>query len=46
VNFIEGYLGFSPDGGDGSFEVMLLMMLVMITTGMALGYLAMRDECN
>jgi len=46
VNFIEGYLDFSPDGADGSFELMLLMMLVMMTAGMALGYFAVRDESN
>jgi hypothetical protein len=43
VNFIEGYLGFSPDGGDGSFEVMLLMLLVMITTGIGLAYFAAHE---
>jgi hypothetical protein len=40
VSFIEGYLGFSPDGGDGSFELMLLMIVVTITTGIALTYFA------
>jgi hypothetical protein len=26
VDFIEKYLGISPDGGDGSLEVMLLVV--------------------
>jgi hypothetical protein len=30
MNFIERYLGFSPDDGDGSMEVMLLTVLFMI----------------
>ena len=30
MDFIERHLGFSPDGGDGSMEVMLLTVLVMI----------------
>ena len=39
MSFIEAYLGFSPDG-DGSFELMLLMIVVTITTGIALTYFA------
>jgi hypothetical protein len=38
MDFIERYLGFSPDHGDGSFEAMLLIALVVIITGLALGY--------
>jgi hypothetical protein len=34
VDFIERYLGFSPDHGDGSFEAPLLIALVTIITGM------------
>ena len=30
MDFIERHLGFSPDDGDGSMEVMLLTVLVMI----------------
>ena len=30
MDFIERHLGFSPDGGDGSMEVMLLTVLFMI----------------
>jgi hypothetical protein len=40
VDFIERYLGFSPDHGDGSFEAMLLVMLVTIATGIASGFSA------
>ena len=35
MDFIERYLGFSPDGGDGSMEVMLITVLVMIVTVVA-----------
>jgi hypothetical protein len=31
-DFIERHLGFSPDDGDGSMEVMFLTVLVMIVT--------------
>jgi hypothetical protein len=37
VDFIERYLGISPDRGDGSFEVMLLViaaLLIMIVAMM------------
>jgi hypothetical protein len=34
-DFIERYLGFSPDGGDGSFRVMLFVTLGMITVAKA-----------
>ena len=30
IDFIERHLGFSPDPGDGSMEVMLLTVLFMI----------------
>ena len=30
MNFIERHLGFSPDGGDGSMEILLLLALVAI----------------
>jgi hypothetical protein len=36
-------LGFSFDYGDGSFEAMLLVMVVTIRTGIALGFLANHD---
>jgi len=35
VNFIEIYFGLSPDGGDGSLEIMVLVLLVVI--GAAIG---------
>ena len=37
MDFIERHLGMSPDRGDGSFEVMLLViagLLIMIVTMM------------
>jgi hypothetical protein len=38
VDFIERYLGFSPNHGDGSLEAILLIALVTIVTGIALGF--------
>ena len=35
MDFIERHLGFSPDDGDGSIEVMLLTVLVMVITVVA-----------
>jgi hypothetical protein len=35
MNFIERHLGFSPDNGDGSMEVMLLTVLFMIIAAVA-----------
>ena len=32
MDFIERHLGFSPDDGDGSMEVLLITVLVMIVT--------------
>ena len=32
LDFIERHLGFSPDDGDGSMEVLLTTVLVMIVT--------------
>jgi len=37
MQFIENYLGVSPDGGDGSLEIMVLILLVLI--GAAIGML-------
>jgi len=37
LDFIERHLGFSPDGGDGTFEMMILVLA--ITTIVALGLL-------
>ena len=38
MQFIERYLGFSPDGGDGSMEILVAMMLIVIVvvTGLRL----------
>ena len=30
MQFIERHLGFSPDGGDGSTEILVALMLVVI----------------
>lgn len=40
MDFIERHFGISPDDGDGSFEVMLLVLLVLIVVaiGMHLPY--------
>jgi hypothetical protein len=46
VDFIERYLDFWPDHGDGSFEVMLLIALVTIITGIAMGFFHKRDVRN
>jgi len=35
MDFIERYLGFSPDHGDKSFEVLFLIALVAIITVLA-----------
>jgi len=36
MDFIEKYLGLSPDGGDGSMEIMVLVLLVAL--GALIGY--------
>jgi hypothetical protein len=30
LNFIETYLGISPDDGDGSWEIMALVLIVAL----------------
>ena len=35
MDFIERHLGFWPDDGDGSMEVILLTVLIMIITAVA-----------
>jgi hypothetical protein len=40
MDFIEKYLGFSPDHRDGSFEAVLLIMLVTMITGIATYFFA------
>ena len=32
MQFIERYLGFSPDGGDGSMEILVVVVLVATIT--------------
>jgi len=32
MQFIERHLGFSPDGGDGSIEILVAVVLVAIIT--------------
>ena len=46
MDFIERYFGFSPDNGDGSFEAMLLIVLVTIITGISLGFFGKHHVCN
>ena len=46
MDFIEKYLGFSPDDGDGQFETMLLLVLLTIITGTAMGFFHKRDARN
>lgn len=36
MDFIERYLGFSPDSGDGSMEILLVVALVAIVVTVAL----------
>ena len=38
MNFIERHLGFSPDDGDGSLEVIFLIAVVALITGIGLRY--------
>ena len=35
MDFIERHLGFSPDDGDGSMELILIAVLLMIVTAWA-----------
>jgi hypothetical protein len=37
MDFIERFLVFSPDHGDGSLEAIILIALVAIIAGLALG---------
>jgi hypothetical protein len=34
VDFVERYLGVSPDGGDGLLEVLITVLLVLMATAM------------
>jgi hypothetical protein len=36
MDFIERFFGISPDGGDGSLEILLLVLLVLIITAIGM----------
>jgi len=38
MDFIERWFGFAPDHGDGSFEAIILIAIVIVITGWGLGY--------
>jgi hypothetical protein len=38
MDFIERWFGFAPDHGDGSLEAIILIALVTIISGLALGF--------
>ena len=38
MNFIERHLGFAPDNGDGSIEAIILIAVVIVITGLVIGY--------
>ena len=44
-DFIERYLGFSPDGGDGSFEVMLLITVGVLIVATAFHLTVRKGSC-
>jgi hypothetical protein len=46
VDFIERYLGFSPDHGDGRLEAMLLIALLTIVTGVGMAFFHKRYKRN
>ncbi|HMF25443.1 MAG TPA: hypothetical protein VKG24_25420 [Pseudolabrys sp.] len=46
MDFIERYLGFSPDHGDGSLEAVLFIVLVTIFTGLAVGWFSRQAPFN
>jgi hypothetical protein len=43
MDFIERWFGFSPDHSDGSVEAIILMALVIIISGVALGFFPKHD---
>ena len=43
MDFIERWFGCSPDHGDGSFEALILIALVIIISGLALGFFRKHD---
>ena len=46
MDFIERFLGFSPDHGDGTLEAMFLLVLVIIISGMVVAFIHKRYERN
>jgi hypothetical protein len=46
LNFFETYFGISPDGGDGSWELMALVIVVVLgaVTGLLLANRNPKDE--
>ena len=38
MDFIERYLGFAPDGHDGSLEAIILIAVVTVTFGVGVGF--------
>jgi hypothetical protein len=38
MHFIERLFGFAPDHGDGSLEAIILIAVVIVITGLGLGY--------
>ena len=44
MDFIERYLGFSPDHGDGTLEAVLLLVPAIIITGIVLAVFHKRYE--
>ena len=43
MDFIERWLGISPDGGDGTAEVMVIVILVGLVAGAIALYLRRRS---
>ena len=44
MDFIERMFGISPDGGDGSTELMLLTVLVLIAASLTWRWLSRRSS--
>ena len=44
MDFIERHLGFSPDGGDGTLEALLLLVPVIIITAIVMVFFQKRYE--
>ena len=45
MDFVERHLGFSPDDGNGSMEVVLVTVLVMIIAIAAFRHLQCKKAC-